>query len=239
VTLIAIFVSDTGRKLINAMKATRTSECLQWLTVGSTFLILLQLILGATMRHQHAGLAVPDFPLAYARLWPPMDAAFLQKINSKRLGMEHFNSITSFHIGLHMTHRLVALSIVFLVASVAWKSWREHGAGSYLAKLSLAWLVIICLQATFGAATVWSNKAADIATAHVLLGALGLLTGTILSWTVLGQRRRSSARARRGGAVVWRDRTCGDLDALTTKLLNSEASKSRTSGLVKLGNEYP
>jgi heme a synthase len=214
VTLIAIFVSGTGRKLINAMKATRTSECLQWLTVGSTFLILLQLILGATMRHQHAGLAVPDFPLAYARLWPPMDAAFLQKINSRRLGMEHFNSITSFHIGLHMTHRLVALSILFLVASVAWKSWRERGAGSFLAKLSLAWLVIICLQAAFGAATVWSNKAADIATAHVLFGALSLLMGTILSWTVLGH-------------------------ALTTKLLSSEASKSRTSDLVKLRNEYP
>jgi len=32
--------------------------------------------------------------------------------------------------------------------------------------------------------------AADIATAHVLLGALSLLTGTILSWTVLSQRGR-------------------------------------------------
>ena len=39
------------------------------------FLIFGQLILGATMRHQHAGLAIPDFPLAYGKLWPAMDAA--------------------------------------------------------------------------------------------------------------------------------------------------------------------
>ena len=30
-----------------------------------------------------------------------------------------------------------------------------------------------------GAATIWSNKAADIATAHVLVGALLLALGTI------------------------------------------------------------
>jgi cytochrome c oxidase assembly protein subunit 15 len=84
-----------------------------------------------------------------------------------------------------MTHRLVALSIVLLVASVAWRSRRECGAGSFPSKLALAWLGIICLQAVLGAATVWSNKAADIATAHVLLGALALLAGTIVSWTVL------------------------------------------------------
>ena len=31
------------------------------------------------------------------------------------------------------------------------------------------------------AATVWSSKATDIATAHVLVGSLSLLSGTILS----------------------------------------------------------
>ncbi|HEY1629017.1 MAG TPA: COX15/CtaA family protein [Tepidisphaeraceae bacterium] len=33
--------------------------------------IFLQLILGATMRHQGAGLAIPDFPLNYGHLLPP------------------------------------------------------------------------------------------------------------------------------------------------------------------------
>jgi len=190
VTLIAIFVSGTGKKLLDAMKAFHTSTFLPWLTVGSTALILTQLILGATMRHQHAGLAVPDFPLAYGKVWPPMDAAFLQKINSQRSDADRLNPVTAFQIRLHMAHRIVALSIVLLVATTAWRWRREHGPGSFLTKVSFAWLAIICMQAALGTATVLSNKAADIATAHVLLGALSLLTGTILSWTVLSQRGR-------------------------------------------------
>ena len=38
---------------------------LRWLTLATTILIFCQLALGATMRGQHAGLAIPDFPLAY------------------------------------------------------------------------------------------------------------------------------------------------------------------------------
>src|SRR3954468_17811432 len=40
---------------------------------GTVALIFGQLVLGATMRHQHAGLAIADFPLAYGKLWPAMD----------------------------------------------------------------------------------------------------------------------------------------------------------------------
>jgi len=79
-----------------------------------------------------------------------------------------------------MAHRLVALSIVLLVRSVAWRARREQGASSLLPKLTLTWSVVICLQAGLGAATIWSNKAADVATAHVLVGALSLLGGAIL-----------------------------------------------------------
>jgi cytochrome c oxidase assembly protein subunit 15 len=191
VTLIAIFVSGVGRRLRNCLQAIRPSAWLRWLTVGSTVLILVQLILGATMRHQHAGLAVPDFPLAYGKVWPPMNAAFLQQINSQRPGAEQCNPITAFHIGLHMTHRLLALSILLLVASVARKSRHECGGVSFISKLTLAWLGVIVFQGALGAATVWSNKAADIATAHVLLGALSLLIGTISSWTVLAALQKT------------------------------------------------
>src|SRR5262249_37046283 len=127
------------------------------------------------------------------QVWPPMDAAFLQKINSQRLGVEQSNPITAFHISLHMTHRLVALLIVLVVGILTWRARREHGAGSLLAKLTLTWSCIVCFQAALGAATVWSNKAADIATAHVLLGALSLLAGTVLSGAVIRCHTRSNA----------------------------------------------
>ena len=48
-------------------------------------LILAQLVLGAAMRHQHAGLAIPDFPLAYGKLWPAMDAASVAHYNQQRI----------------------------------------------------------------------------------------------------------------------------------------------------------
>ena len=41
------------------------------LLLFTTVLIFLQLILGATMRHQHAGLAIPDFPRAHGQ-WCPL-----------------------------------------------------------------------------------------------------------------------------------------------------------------------
>src|SRR5881396_633107 len=111
VTLIALFSSRRAGKFADSFRTTRISGSLYWLTICSASLVLIQLILGAAMRHQHAGLAVHDFPLAYGKAWPPMDAAFLAKINSQRLGADQFNPVRAFQIWLQMTHRFVALSI--------------------------------------------------------------------------------------------------------------------------------
>jgi len=189
VTLIALVSSGKAGKFAVSLRTTPISRNLYWMIICSASLVLIQLILGATMRHQHAGLAVPDFPLAYGKVWPPMDAAFLEKINSQRLGTEQLNSVTAFQIGLQMAHRFIALSIVSLVGCVVSKARREQGAGSLLAKLAVAWWGIMCLQAALGAATIWSNKAADVATAHVLCGALSFLAGTLLCVDLIIQRR--------------------------------------------------
>jgi cytochrome c oxidase assembly protein subunit 15 len=151
------------------------------LFAATTFLILLQLVLGATMRHQHAGLAVPDFPLAYGKLWPPMDAASVALFNQHRIELEALNPITAFQIALQMAHRIAALFIVGAVGLFAWSTRPRLGRNSLLGRMALGWLGLILLQALLGAATIWSNKAADIATAHVLVGALSLAYGTILS----------------------------------------------------------
>lgn len=159
----------------------------RFLLVGA-LLIFTQLVLGATMRHQHAGLAIPDFPLAYGKVWPPMDPASVALYNQNRFEIEVINSITAFQIGLQMVHRLVALLIFCAVAMCAWSARRQLGARHPLAKLSLAWFGLIVLQIILGAATIWSHKAADIATAHVVVGALSLITGallTIISFRVL------------------------------------------------------
>ena len=201
VTLIALFSSGAAAKFAESLRTTRISRSLHWLTICSASLVLIQLILGAAMRHQHAGLAVPDFPLAYGKAWPPMDAAFLAKINSQRLGADQFNPVTAFQIWLQMAHRFVALSILLLVGCVAWKTRGEQGPGSFPAKFAGAWWGVICLQAALGAATIWSNKAADVATAHVLCGALSLLAGTIFSVGLIIQRQSWLSLAQTSGAA--------------------------------------
>jgi heme A synthase len=45
----------------------------------------------------------------------------------------------------------------------------------------MSWLVLTFVQITLGAWTIWSNKAADIATAHVAVGAIMLSLGVIIS----------------------------------------------------------
>jgi len=152
---------------------------LSLLVLATTLLILVQLVLGAWMRHQHAGLAIPDFPLAYGKLWPDMDAASVALYNQHRLETVSLNPITSFQIGLQMAHRIVAALILAAVAACAWQTWRRLGARSALGKLGLVWLGLVLAQALLGAMTIWSDKAADIATAHVLGGALSLALGTL------------------------------------------------------------
>ena len=152
---------------------------LRGLFVATTFRILFQLILGATMRHQHAGLAIRDFPLAYGKLWPATDAASVMRYNEHRVEITNFNPITAFQIQLQMVHRIVAVLILGAVGFCAWSAWRKRSGP--VAKLSAFWFGLILCQAGLGAATVLSDKAADVATAHVLIGALSLATGAALS----------------------------------------------------------
>ncbi len=201
-SLIALFASGRGARLASALRQYPISRALRWMAGATTVLILVQLILGATMRHQHAGLAVPDFPLAYGKLWPPMDAASIDFANRQRIGVHEYRPITALHIGVHMAHRIGAVVILALVCALAWKARREHGRGAAFAKLGLIWAWLIGLQAALGALTVWSNKAADVATAHVLLGAVSLVMGSVLTAGILS----AGARARSGIPIA----TAGD-----------------------------
>ena len=152
---------------------------LQKILVATTALILFQLILGATMRHQHAGLSIRDFPLAYGKLWPATDPAAIEHYNAHRMETTDINPITAFQVQLQMVHRIVAVLILIAVGWCAWKAWRKFSGP--LAKISAFWFGLILCQATLGAATILTNKAADVATAHVLVGALSLATGAALS----------------------------------------------------------
>ena len=154
-----------------------------------TILIFIQLLLGATMRHQHAGLAIPDFPLAYGKIWPATSPEAIANYNEHHMVLNGENSITAFRVNLQMCHRLVAYAIFLGVAAAAVLARKKLGAGDALTKFAFFWLGLLTLQVLLGAATIWSNKAADVATGHVIAGALALLTGA-LWWLVADRRTR-------------------------------------------------
>ncbi|MCS1411189.1 MAG: Heme A synthase [Verrucomicrobia subdivision 3 bacterium] len=179
---IALFTSRWGAAALGRGVTTTLRTCaLGWGLVCLMVLIFGQLLLGATMRHQHAGLAVPDFPLAYGKIWPATDEASVSAANLDRVDPREFNPITREHILLHMAHRVTALVIFAVALLLVVGATKMLPRGHWFANLLILWFALICVQGLMGAATVWSKKAADIATLHVVFGALTLVLGSLLS----------------------------------------------------------
>ena len=135
--------------------------------------IYVQLALGATMRHQHRDLAILDFPTANGAWIPDTSASALAKINAWR-DVRALSNVTAFQIWLQMAHRFLALIIAIAIIAFCARVWTEMRDFAALKRLSLLWVVLIFGQISLGAWVIWSNKAADIATAHVALGAVML-----------------------------------------------------------------
>lgn len=146
----------------------------------ATALIFIQLGLGASMRHAHLGLSIPDFPLAYGKILPDTSTATIGKINEARIADDQMPT-TAAQIWLQMAHRTMAFVILAFVAAAAWIAFANPIARS-AAAWSAIWLAMIICQIGLGAWTVWSNKAADIATAHMALGALSLVAGVVFTF---------------------------------------------------------
>ena len=190
---LALMTSPWWRQW-EARGAEEPGSALRGLYAWVTALVLGQLVLGATMRHEHAGLAVPDFPLAYGRLWPATDPESVARYNQQRLETRALNDITATHIYVHMAHRIMALVVV---AGIAW-AWictrRQLARGHPFRRWATVWLGLVIVQFFLGAWTVWSNKAADVATLHVVTGAVTLLVGGLLAVAAFGPRVHEPAQ---------------------------------------------
>jgi len=154
-----------------------------------------QLALGATMRHQHRDLAILDFPTANGSWIPDTSATALAKINAWR-DARGLSDVTALQIWLQMAHRFLAFIIAIAVIAFCLRVRRDAPRFVALKRLSIFWVAVIACQIALGASTIWSNKAADVATAHVALGAVMLSFGVSISaicWRI-SQREIGSAR---------------------------------------------
>ncbi len=177
--VLALGLSPVWRRLrtAGAWQNLRTISCV---AIGITVIIYAQLGLGATMRHQHRDLSILDFPLAYGQVIPKTDPATIARINQVRDRVA-LSDVTAAHIWLQLVHRFGALIIGLSIAGF-WFLVRQKGRlVGPLGGLSTFWLLLVVVQIALGGWTILSNKAADIATAHVAVGAITFVTGVTIS----------------------------------------------------------
>jgi len=126
----------------------------------TALLILATELLGAVVRHNNAGLAIPDFPLAYGGLIPPLSA---------------------FPVLIHFLHRIGALLATCAVLWVFWRVQKDHADQPELQGPVWALLIFLVLQVSLGAGVIWSQRELLTTTAHLVNGALLLGSATLLT----------------------------------------------------------
>ncbi len=142
--------------------------------------VYLQLVIGATMRHYEAGLAVPDFPFAYGQFFPSTDPQSLHQINQQRIWKIDLPIVTANQVRLHMAHRMGAAVVALAILAGAGIVLLRHRHRIKLLVPALLLLLLLGAQIALGAATVLYRKPADVASAHVAVGALILVTAFVL-----------------------------------------------------------
>ncbi len=123
-------------------------------------LVYSQILLGATMRHTGAGLAIPTFPLAFGHVLPP---------------------VWSPAIAIHFAHRAGALVVLSAILTTAVHVYRHERERRDLARPAALLVLLALTQATLGAFVVMSGLQPFINTLHVVNGALVLGTSLILT----------------------------------------------------------
>jgi cytochrome c oxidase assembly protein subunit 15 len=140
-----------------------------------------QLIIGAVMRHEGAGLAVPDIPLVYGKLLPPTNPRQLADINALRAWKLDLPPVTLGQIWIHYAHRVGAVVVTLAILGLALHILLFHRRRRELRNLAVVLLVLLGTQLALGLATVYFRKPADVASAHVAVGALVLMSSFVLA----------------------------------------------------------
>jgi cytochrome c oxidase assembly protein subunit 15 len=167
---IAFFTSTWFR----ASRALDKGDTPIGLTTTLVIVTYAQILIGATMRHLGAGLAIPDFPLSFGRLVP------------------HF---TSLEIAVNFAHRVGGVTVALLVIYTAIRLRRFESLHP-LRQLSNLLMAVVMIQIVLGGYVVWSGKQPVITSVHVMTGAATLALSLVTALTA----RTTGWRARRGRA---------------------------------------
>jgi heme a synthase len=177
---IALFTSPGWRR---EPAAVAVEPAVRRLATATTVLIYIQILVGATMRHTGAGLAIPDFPLMFGGVMP-----------------DHWDE----KIAIHFEHRAGALLVMFAVASTLALVLVKHRARREIVVPALTLDSLVLVQITLGALTVLSRRDPWINSFHVVCGALVLTTSLVLALRTWRERLVGELAPQRPPAAVQR-----------------------------------
>lgn len=120
-----------------------------------------QIFLGAVMRHLGAGLAIPDFPLSFGKVIPPIE---------------------TLAVAANFAHRAGAVVMTALVIAVAVRVFRS-GVAALRAPVA-ALCAIVTVQIYLGARVVW-DAAENVKVYHSLAGEEAIRHATVTSFHVM------------------------------------------------------
>jgi cytochrome c oxidase assembly protein subunit 15 len=145
------FPTRASRQGVPAVKV------LAWTLVGAVYC---QLMIGAVVRHLHAGLSIPDFPLAFGQIIPPM-------INER--------------VAIHFAHRVGALVVTLLTVAVAVTACTVARRHERLRRTAIGLVGLVTVQVLLGASVIWLRREPVITSLHVVNGAAVLATALLLA----------------------------------------------------------
>ena len=152
---IAFFTSEWFRHLRTVEKG----DAPVGLTSSFAGVVYLQILAGALMRHLHAGLAIPDWPLSFGRLIPD----FATK-----------------EIAANFVHRSGGIVVFALVIALAVRMLRYETRHPLRTLINLL-LTVVGAQVLLGGYVIWSGRQPHITSLHVALGASTLALSVILA----------------------------------------------------------
>jgi len=157
---IALVTSPGWRERYERQGAAPDDRSLQRVARVTLAVIYVQIVVGATMRHTDAGLAIPDFPWMFGHLIP-----------------DHWDP----KIAVHFAHRVGALCVTAMLLATTGHVFAHHRRRLELLRPSILLLALVSAQITLGALTILSRKEFIINSLHVVTGACVLVTTLVLT----------------------------------------------------------
>jgi cytochrome c oxidase assembly protein subunit 15 len=159
VSSLALFTSERWNEPL-VLARSRQRQPLLGLAIATTAIIYTQILLGAWMRHSGAGLAIPDFPLAFGKILPALESPAVK---------------------IHFAHRVGAIAVTIAIVALLTEVVLRCRETPEVARPAYLLAALLLAQILLGGLTIWSGKAVLPTTAHVVVGALMLVLAVRIS----------------------------------------------------------